>query len=73
MNYIALGCLAEFDDSFLAIYNDTNMKCFVDMEFAIEEFRKDKYVVERKLILAIEGKMRGNDGWNEVIHQEKEE
>ena len=49
------------------------MKCFVDMEFAIEEFRKDKYVVERKLILAIEGKMRGNDGWNEVIHQEKEE
>ena len=66
LNYIALGCLAEFDDSFLAIYDDTNMKCFVEMEFPIEEFKKKKLIVERDLILDIEVKMREDklNSWN---------
>lgn len=54
LNFVALACLAEFDDAFLAIYDDTNLKIYIDTEFDIDKFRKEKLMVERELILAIE-------------------
>jgi len=47
-DYLALGCIAEFDDSFVSTYRDSNLRpYFVEFELPIENFRKNKIVISK--------------------------
>lgn len=48
MNYVALGCLAEFDDYFASIYAKGILShfCGDEIEYETENFRKFKYIIK---------------------------
>ena len=53
MNYIVLGCIADFDVKFLNIYSKTELNCFMGLEININTFRKPKIIVNNDQILEI--------------------
>jgi len=47
MNYVALGCIAEFDDAWHEPYTIWPIgKLTDDYEIEIVNFRKDKYIIK---------------------------
>jgi len=47
-DYLALGCISEFDDSFVSTYKDSNLSPYSnEFELPIENFRKNKIVISK--------------------------
>lgn len=56
-NFVSLACIADFDDMFLSMYENTRFKCFFGAELDIDRFRNPKIVVTMEMVKLIEAEM----------------
>lgn len=44
-NYVALGCICEFDDEFINMYRSLRLQIFFNFEFEVKNYRQDKVLL----------------------------
>ena len=57
MNYVALGCIAQFDDFFASAYNYLN-PIYIEQGYKIENFRKRKLCITDETYLEIDERLK---------------
>jgi hypothetical protein len=43
-DFLALSCLAEFDDLFLTVFGQTQLNIFTDLDIPLKRVRKNKFL-----------------------------
>jgi hypothetical protein len=67
-DYLALGCIAQFDDYFVETYKNSFLNPYSELSIPIEHFVKDKIVIKKD-----EWKDFKISGKESVIHSRFEE